>query len=876
MATGGTIPTSKTQTVTFFNTTGVIEKDKNIYLAPRFKKIAGSLGKQVRVAFLDKLKADCPPSSAYTDIAISGWSPQDRTLVVKGNIEDFRLVTEEGACLNYFVVTRSVTKNSTTRTYYYGFFITGVEQLGGASVKLTIVPDDFSNVFYLHNSHVLTSSDLVNEYEPFNERMKNCYVQRQHYNRVIRSLNDYWVLDIRLSVYSMSEGTIQEGEQITIEFEDAYRTVVTGEVLYVDDRDIQSVSHAVSLKIKTQSDEEIGEELNFSNLIYNSVNYSCSYNTQDIEWEHVSPLLPVNKDIFLNQEESFRFKYQYRDDRRPFSFSNVFTKDEMTTIKNTGVFSSLSADLRKKIIKACIQYLVVEFKSNEKFCKTYAFITGQSSPVASHKRYYANLIEGFNKFSPNCFSPLLNIPEPFQKYASAINGYKFYAKLRNGTGTAVNELTSASTVYEYLNENSLADFVYSAYVVNDIALPESFTAIDVTNSKITFTVNPEISSNALAKDLYLVPVDTNGEHTSSQFDISVMYEYANQTDYNNLVADEWNLYWGGGIQGVFTMLMLSGYNSRTFALTFENDDFSNLKNRYYDPVLEAEPYSFYSLSYLSYEIPFNKNRYYETMGVNVEFYCSLNGAIKLYFVPEYTVESKSFKYYNDSLIFTLPSNMPLLSDSYATYYYQNQAQMKNQFAVNDYNRGVDLAQHFLISGPNSVGYSAGRGGMHGGGAGAGFSAILETGNQLSQMTDEAIDWVQSNKNIEMNQKAKLADMGAKPDVVKQTGSDVFSDLMTRENRPYLNHYTIDSLSYNSIAKLLERIGYQVNLYTSLNVMNRVGWNYVKLNSFDLNPAYDMMTEQEDSIKKIFNQGVTLLHDKSYLTSGHNYETILDE
>ena len=33
MATGGTIPSSKTQTVTFFNTTGVIEKDKNIYLA---------------------------------------------------------------------------------------------------------------------------------------------------------------------------------------------------------------------------------------------------------------------------------------------------------------------------------------------------------------------------------------------------------------------------------------------------------------------------------------------------------------------------------------------------------------------------------------------------------------------------------------------------------------------------------------------------------------------------------------------------------------------------------------------------------------------------------------------------------------------------
>ena len=219
-------------------------------------------------------------------------------------------------------------------------------------------------------------------------------------------------------------------------------------------------------------------------------------------------------------------------------------------------------------------------------------------------------------------------------------------------------------------------------------------------------------------------------------------------------------------------------------------------------------------------------------------------------------------------MFTLPSNLPLVSDSYMTYYYQNQAQMRNQFAVNDYNRGVDLAQHFFISGPNAVGMSASKRG--------GWGALAETGNQFMQMADEAIDWAQSNKEIEMNQGAKLADMGAKPDVVKQAGSDVFSDLITRENRLFFNHYTIDSSSYNSIAKYLERFGYQISRYVSLNAMNRVGWNFIKLISFDLNPAYDMMTEQEDSIKKIFNEGVTLLHDKSYLTSGHNYETILDE
>lgn len=878
MAQGGTIPTNRTQTVTFYNTTGIIEREKGIYLSPRFKGRFTDEGKEVRAVYLAILNATAVKDADYTDIALSSWSPEDRNLTVRGNIDDFRVITEEGDCLNYLVVTRTVTKNSTNYVYYYGFFITAVKQAGGSSISFTLEADDFTNVFWLHNKHVLTYYEVhTSDYEPYNERMKNCYVNRQHYDRVYPDLTGYWILDTRLSqIYDMSEQTIQVGQPIEVVFNsDGDDIHVSGTVEYIDDRDVESL-HYISIKIKTDHYEEIESPTNYSSIYYNNVNYSCDYDVQDISWTHVVPIHQMKNTVFVNQEESFRFKYQYRDDRRPFSFSNVFTKDEMNAIKNTSAFSSLSTTLRKKIIKACIQYLVVEFKSNEKFVKTYALISGQSTPVASRTRLYANLIEGFNKFSPNCISPLINIPSIFAKFSSALNSFKFYAKLKNGTATAVGELTSASDVYKYLNGESLADFVFSAYVVNDVGMPDSFiTDIDLSNHKIVFTVNNEINTDALGKDLYIVPVYNNRATTQQTLEKSIIYEYSSQADYSNLVANEWRLFMSAGYDTVFTMLMLSGYNSRTFALSFDDDDISNIKNKYYDPVLETEPYSFYSISYLSYEMPFNKNRYYETMSVNVEFYCSLNGAIKLYFVPEYTVESKSFKYYNDSLIFTLPSNMPLLSDSYATYYYQNQAQMKNQFAVNDYNRGVDLAQHFLISGPNSVGYSAGKGGMHGGGAGAGASAILETGNQLSQMTDEAIDWAQSNKNIEMNQKAKLADMGAKPDVVKQTGSDVFSDLMTRENRPYLNHYRIDELSYNSIAKILERVGYQVNLYTTLNATNRVGWNYIKLNSFDLNPAFDIMVGQEENLRKIFVQGVTLLHDKAYLTSGHNYESSLD-
>ena len=110
MATGGTIPTNRTQTVTFFDTTGIVDKDKNIYFAPRFSKYAQmSSGKDVRSAYLEIFRSVCPPSSDYADIQISGWSPQDRTLKVRGNIDDFRLVTEEGDCLNYFILSRTIT-----------------------------------------------------------------------------------------------------------------------------------------------------------------------------------------------------------------------------------------------------------------------------------------------------------------------------------------------------------------------------------------------------------------------------------------------------------------------------------------------------------------------------------------------------------------------------------------------------------------------------------------------------------------------------------------------------------------------------------------------------------------------------------------------
>ena len=845
MATGGTIPSNRTQSVTFYNTTSVIERDKNIYYVPRFSKVTtASAGDTVREAYLKGFNVVCPPSSAYAEIALTGWSPQDRTLTVRGNIDDFRLVTEEGKCLNYFIIHRTITKGegqqATSRQYYYGFFITGVKQSGGSSVTITCEPDDFTNVFYLHNSHTLTALEISGDYEPFNEKMKNCYVNRQHYNRVKWSTEH---LTISSSVataeitssFTMNFTVTMEGDlpfdTTTILPKYRFSTGAGGAtltVLYVSERTV--------IIAGTGSGN-------------GTIEVWCTATATNTFLES------DNLKVFLNQEESFKFKYQYKDKKLPFAFNEVFTQSELEDIEEEDNFWSLSQELKNKIAKACMQYLVIEMKSLEKVCESITVVDGGAQQYLSY--WAGNEIEGFDRSGPVLSVPFFNIPEIFKKYESSLNKNLTFQFINDTTylSTKGISLTSATDAYHLINKNALADFIYSVYVVNDIGIKGDIYITRGGVQEIIYTIVDIYNTENVA----LRAINDNDPEQMAHPGIIRYY------------SSNGFLYYGE--QGyIIKCLQVSSYQ-RNFALSL-SEDYSNLKNRYFDPVLEAEPYSFYSMSYLSYEYPFNKNRYYEQGEIVFNYYISVNGSVKMSFVPTYTVEGKEFVYFTEGLVFTLTSFLPMVSDSYDSYYYQNKAQMKNQYAVNAVSGTIDMAQHFLISGPNAVGYSAGKGGMSGGGAGAGFNAILETGNQYMQMLDEAVDYAQGQQVTYMNQKARLADMGARPDAVKQIGSDVFSDLITRENRLYFNHYTIDELSYNSVAKMLERLGYLVNLYDSIHAVDRVGWNFVRLNSFDF---YDsgIMTVQEQSIRTIFRNGVTMLHDKTYLTTGHNFETILE-
>ena len=886
MATGGLIPTNREQTVTFYNTTPVVDKDKNIYYVPRFSQTSAQAGQQVRTAYLNAFEVVCPPSSDYTSIPISQWSPQDRTLVVRGNIDDFRVVTDEGACLNYFIITRTITKTSgqtsTSQTFYYAFFITDVKQAGGGSVQITAEPDDFTNVFYLHNTHELSASDITGDYEPFNKKLCNCYVKRQHYNRVSgKAFYNYF----NCAVSENCTGTLTVGKQYHITTSETIPPVDYGNFYLIS----LAITHGEARMILADTDHTRSNVtipaltvLRFSEV--DSTNYttaelqswsknaSRSYETYNVD----------NMRIFMNQLETFKFKYQYRDSKYPISpYDGEFTDEEKDLIEEADFIDDLPSALQSKVLTTCINYLVIETKSTEP-CKRYLRYTDSTQATVNYRPASGELVdEGINRPNPIICYPFINSPRVFKKFdlehrtflLPRINNILSTMLGQSGFPTRLSYYSNSisRTVIQYMNDGIWTDYILSAYVMNNVGIPNIYTLniATVENTKVCQVIYdlyaPDISQGSPLGNSGFFEINTQNCYASGLRDMlteGVQDEIYFYQDTPNASITSMEYPYTIGI-------IVSGYHEHDYNidLSILGDIPSDLKTNYYDPVLETEPYKFYSISTLgNFELVFNKNRYYQTESVNLKYFYSVNGALKLSYIPNYSVDEIETMYFNEGLTFTSTTSLPLKTDSYISYYIQNKAQMKNQYAVTDKNFNYDMQQSYFVTAPASIASAGIRKGQIGVGS--------EFVNQTAKLINEVVDYYQSKEIISMNQRAKLADVGFAPDTLKQAGSDVFYDLKSDELFLFLNHYRIDELSYNSIAKLLERTGYQVDLYDALNVIDRVGWNYVQLISFDYRPTINIMASQEERIRQIFQNGVTLLHDKTYLASGHNYETLL--
>ena len=880
----------KEQSLTFYNTTGVIERDKNIYYSPLFKTYTHT---SVREEWLALFNTVCLPDANYTNRDASGWLPQDRKLRVRGNVDDFRLISEEGSALNYFILDRQVTykvseETQTVKHYYYAFFINNVRQAGQGSVELDVEPDHFTNVFFLHNEDT-----LVENYDAFNKRMSNCYIARQHYDRVKWSPQGT-VTYVKTqtfeetnheqynATFTILKSLIEKGLVGSYDYENINFTVADFDIDYADVTENET-SITIDMQLHGQGHEE--------EVLDVTLSVPCVL------------LEEANLDLFSQVEEAFKYKRQLRDYKEPLIYDMTDLSEQEKSSLKYGTWNELSDDLKIKAIKLSLAFmhvisasdltlkrkLAIELQSWVNYRSDYHEEIPNVDVNTSLYRFVAPIFKNTNMLSNDIKIQCRAIIDNFIiKYTGAyfngtveeINDYTFVS----GTGGSGNNTFDLLVNFSknkglyccsQMIEAPFSSYVLSAYVTKEASLLNHISfysdRIEI-NSKPFFF--PDFYSGFTGLDILQLPPEIKAK----------IVAYTQSGDNTLSLSRSGNTYTVNGYN--YNQEGLSIPSCPVFAMfsdTVEDiggtldlrDKVKNPKTDYYDVVLSFNPYSFWSISYLGeIEVPLNKNNYYENEVIEYQFYVNCSDTMVYTVLPEYTVEGKDFNYYSEQLKVSLSCSLTINNDKLSDYVIANSAQMKNQFAVNTDNFGYGLMDTFTAEAIGVVGGNAIKGGMTGGGAGAGAGAILGSVQQISKGLSQVISFAKNNGIISRIQHAKLADMGKLPDTLKQVGTNLINDLSINEIGLYKNHYKIDEVSYNSICKYLERFGYLVNIYDILNVNNRVGWNYIELLSFDYD--VEITVEQENGIRKILQSGVTLLHDKNYLTQGHNFETILEE
>ena len=880
MGTGGSIPYKIIQSVTLFNTTGVIEEGKGIYFCPLMKR---ELNKPTKVNenWIGRLKTEVGTDTNYTDINISSWSPEDRTLVIRGNIDDFRCVTSEGKCLNYVILTRDVySAENVYERHYYGFFINNASQSGGASVSLTITPDHFTNVFYLFVSLSLSYSDY---YDPFNLYLGRFYVERQHYDRVYLTHETYT--------------DSVDFDQMTDEYDGLLSD-------YVDNPE-ECWIESITSEEETFEVEEITRENDgdVAFTVYAEV-HSASITI------NVVRVHEANLGIFSNIEETFNYRRQFRDYKKP--LGEHLTDEEIETFR-TYIWNDFTSEQKIRILKICCCFITVVTKDNKCFLGYGRAVSDSANLQVKRGKIFVPKTDKVEEKLFKVTVPIAIVPDYLSQFKEEINDvFENHITMEywNSTSQSYVSITGKVSGRRLINAEQMAPYYVTAYITKDHSLLNLMNFYD--NHIRIRVLDPSIveTNSTTPRMAVYCGFSDEVDYSSSGITYIAQKKVTYKFDSNNKIiaipALDWQHHGSSGEwvfadqindnKDIFVGFMYNPEKT-TGSLDLANKlVYDNIEYRYYEPTLHFEPYSFYSISFLGQvEVPLSRKNYYENPEITYEMIVNVSDSVKYTWIPIYEIQGKEFKYYTESLTTTLCNQLTIISEKLIDYVIANQSQMKNQFAVNAV-QGLESAFGNLMGGAGQTSkamalgdyneyttegsakkFNEGTGGRNGG------HYILPNGRAISQGIPSAFNAVTSlmsipinNAMTSMSQKAKKADLGNMPSNLKQAGSDINSEILNEEMGLYLNHYRIDELSYNSIARYLERFGYQVNIYSeTLNVNNRYGFNYVKLSNFEFKTS-KLNEEQEISIRQIFANGVTLLHNKEYLYSNHNIETILEE
>ena len=935
-----------------YDSNGLIDKHNNVYYNP--------FGVLTAKDWFDKFTNKASYNEDYLDIDLSSWSPEDRVVRVKGQIDTFRNFTTGALILNYLIIKR-LDENNNIKSYV-AFFIDSVRQAGVGSVELSISPDYFTNTFFFNIEGV----------EPFNSTIKNAYIERQHYNRVkkyneavsITSTSEFssevnYILDLT-KIYNLTPPSVQLTNLVYYLFFGNDTTKVTikkkSSVLYqgaapyiefcVDEHQEKIGPYVMKYSlllcnIYSSSDKTTllyNFSIDYSDLSDNTFEFTVNPNYPFTTGSWTSVYFPCitnayfigydNLDLFANVEETFKYRYQYKDLKSPLTFKQSevvsFSKEEEEIINATEDIFELNATLIHKIMKSCLYWYIVlckksltipyQINTNDDSTETwYGTITGQ----------YAKLTKNVNSNLQYLAIPFIKIPKMFEKYSAQLNKIYINNVIACYSNKNVSNPSYDSLIYdwEFIPSNNARDTFYQTYfytsflgstTANDvlsvlISLYGSYIQsiycvkdinasyrceYDINEQTLTIYVNSTIlhtstyasssfASLNVSESLINGWISTDETTIAKYMSVSGFYPSGDYV-YPKLTITKTNIKCTNSseVNVVFPVFILNGQNFISNNITLSDNINKDYKSEYIETLLTFEPYQYFSLSsYGNNEVILNKARYYQSyekalFNINVDYGFSLVGSLQLSYIINYEVNGIELPYFNDSLIFSVNCSIPFMNEKYFEYLYQNMAMMKTQVYLEGQNGIENLTLRATnmplnIMGGGLKGISKGTDSAM---AGMGVATI----NEYTGMVGEGYSTLQNIRNTKEQQKAQQSGVASKPNSLKEMGSEIITQANTNELCCYLNHYTIDDLSYNSISKFLERFGYEVNIYDTLNVSNRIGWNYIKLVSLDI--VKPMSLEQENSIRNIFKNGVTLLHNPEYLTDDalHNYETKIDE
>lgn len=878
-----------TQTLTFYDTTGVIDYHKRIYYVPTDADIIAQTGYSAE-RYVKCLNAICPPPlSAYTDINMSQWNPEDRELVVKGNVDSFRKGSNS-VVLTYIIMKRTNTDSPLRPNFkYYGFFIEKAYQDGLNSVRLELIPDLFTNVFYLSNNHIIVLNNF-STYNLFNNTIKNAYIERQHYNRFEKIEDDIYMTNFK--IFANSKEVYK------------YRLQEKTKRLPISIYDMNGYGYFKTL------DKQILNTLDSDAKINN----------------------------FFNRNYSDAMPYAYAS----INFLHILTKERITTptvIKctdddedyylqaNYGIDYEVGAN-----IPSAQQHLIIPFFTNNEDLKHFVHYFKNNGIT-----YYANMYTGdlsvslnLGKFSDGDITNIINrLQEVYGYYIQSIyvTPYSELSKCmfvqQNGSSvdTRFNIEFNASLLVSGINQTSgasasplgkwlgLGDFTNPTKPLDDfdsrVVNEPMYSFLGFTKPQTEFpqdtitSINNDFLKGILGGLMYYYKtwarksIDVNESYKETpqilfEYDGLSLYKYRENNKYP---YDDYIL------APLFVVGSKRALDS-SFNINKKVTGVDETFNKYYEPLLETEPYSLYTLSFLDVESPFYMSRLYldnnleqnfaDNNGVisidftvNLTFNQVVNAQYKLGVIPKYVspFNNEYYRYYDNALIFVTSQGMTVRNNTLYEYAYTEGARMVAQRYLQSLNGAIDIAKYVVNDTPYNIGSGALRGMSGGGAMGAAAGAIEGAGRSLRDISNMAVDYIKDINSMRVMQEADLAGAGAKADNYACVGTDLYYDLNNKDYMLYYNEYRIDEVSYNSIAKMLERYGYRVDIYGKLNVDDRLGWNFIKLYTFDfVEGGLHLSMEQEEAIREVFTKGVTLLHIPEILKddSEHNVERVIRE